>query len=62
MLTRLKSYIQDSYREFHRVNWPTKKETVRLILVVIGLSLGVAVFLGVLDMVFVYLLEKFVIG
>jgi preprotein translocase subunit SecE len=62
MLTRLKSYIQDSYREFHRVNWPTKKETVRLVLVVIGLSLGVAVFLGVLDMIFVYLLEKFVIG
>jgi preprotein translocase subunit SecE len=61
MFARLKSYIQDSYREFHRVNWPTKKETVRLVLVVIGLSLGVAVFLGVLDMVFVYLLEKFVI-
>lgn len=61
MFSKLKSYIQDSYREFHRVNWPTRKETTRLVLIVIGLSIGVAIFLGVLDMTFVYLLEKFLI-
>lgn len=61
MLFKLKSYIQDSYQEFHRVNWPTRQETIRLVLIVISVSIGVAIFLGVLDMIFVYLLERFLI-
>lgn len=61
MFNRIKSYIIDSYREFHRVNWPTRQETARLVLIVIGVSVGVAIFLGVLDMIFVYLLERFLI-
>lgn len=35
-----------------KVSWPTKKETYNYTLLVIGLSLGVAVFLGLLDLVF----------
>lgn len=61
MLNRFKSYIQESYQEIHRVNWPTRKETVRLTLIVIGISIGVAIFLGILDFVFTYLLERFLI-
>ncbi|MEK7555330.1 MAG: preprotein translocase subunit SecE [Patescibacteria group bacterium] len=61
MLNRLKSYLQESRQEFRRVNWPTRKETIRLTLVVIVFSLIVAVFLGVLDFLFTYLLEKFFI-
>jgi len=61
MLNRLKSYIQESYQEIHRVNWPTRSETLRLTLIVIGMSIGVAIFLGILDFVFGYLLEKFLI-
>ncbi|NCO15148.1 preprotein translocase subunit SecE [Candidatus Wolfebacteria bacterium CG18_big_fil_WC_8_21_14_2_50_39_7] len=61
MFNKPKSYIQESYREIHRVNWPTRKETVRLTLIVIGMSIGVAIFLGILDFVFTYLLEKFLV-
>jgi len=61
MFTKLKSYIQESYREIHRVNWPTRKETVRLTLIVIGMSIGVAIFLGILDFIFTYSLEKFLV-
>ncbi|MEE8131591.1 MAG: preprotein translocase subunit SecE [Candidatus Paceibacterota bacterium] len=61
MLKRLKSYLQESQQEFRRVNWPTRKETIRLTLVVIAFSLIVAVFLGALDFLFTYLLEKFFI-
>lgn len=61
MLNKLKSYIKESYSEFRRVNWPTRQETVRLTLVVIILSIGVAIFLGVLDLGFTYLLDKFLI-
>lgn len=61
MLNRFKNYIQESYREIHRVNWPTRQETLRLTLIVIGISLGVAAFLGVLDLLFTYLLQKFLV-
>lgn len=61
MLNKFKSYIIDSYKEIHRVNWPTRKETIRLVLIVIYLSVGVALFLGALDMIFIYLLKKFLV-
>jgi len=61
MFTKLKSYIQESYREFRRVNWPTRSETIRLTLVVIAFSLGIAFFLGILDLGFTYLLNRFLI-
>lgn len=61
MFERLKSYIRESYQELRRFNWPTRQETVRLTLIVIGISLATAVLLGLLDLLFVYLLEKFVI-
>jgi len=61
MFNKLKFYIKESYLEFRRVNWPTRQETVRLTLVVIILSIGVAIFLGILDLGFTYLLDKFLI-
>lgn len=61
MLKKLKSYIQESYQEFLRVNWPTRSKTLNLTLIVIGMSIGVAIFLGILDLIFTYLLERFII-
>ncbi|MBI3638135.1 preprotein translocase subunit SecE [Candidatus Wolfebacteria bacterium] len=58
-MSKFKSYIQESRQEFGRVNWPTKQETIRLTLIVIGISIGVAAFLGLLDFIFSYLLQKF---
>lgn len=61
MFSRLTSYIQESRQEFKRVNWPTRQETIRLTGMVIGLSLLFAVFLGVLDMIFNYILVTYLI-
>jgi len=61
MLAKLKSYIQESRQEFRRVNWPTRRETLRLTMIVIVMSLVLAAFLGILDLVFTYLLETFLI-
>ena len=61
MASRLISYIQESRLEFKRVNWPTRQETIRLTGMVIGLSLGFAVFLGILDMIFNYVLVTYLI-
>jgi len=47
--------------ELKRVTWPTKKEAIKLTLIVIGFGLTVAAFLGGLDFLFSYLLDRFVI-
>ncbi|PIR44170.1 preprotein translocase subunit SecE [Candidatus Wolfebacteria bacterium CG10_big_fil_rev_8_21_14_0_10_31_9] len=60
MFKKLLTYFQESRLEFKRVNWPTRKETIRLTLLVIGFSLAIAIFLGVLDMFFQYLLGKII--
>lgn len=57
MVQKLKLFLQESRREFQRVNWPNRQDTIRYTVVVIAMSLGVAVFLGGLDWVFGYLLR-----
>ena len=59
-VNKIKDYIIEAYREVSRVNWPTKKETTRLTLIVIGFSIGVALFLGALDLIFTLILDKVV--
>jgi len=61
MFNRLKSYLQESWIELRRVNWPTRKEAINLTLVVIIFSIIVMVFLGVLDGLFGYLIKIFVL-
>jgi preprotein translocase subunit SecE len=48
-IKRLTQYIKDSYVELKKVTWPTKKETTNYTILVIGISLAIAVFIGVLD-------------
>ncbi|PIR89556.1 MAG: preprotein translocase subunit SecE [Candidatus Harrisonbacteria bacterium CG10_big_fil_rev_8_21_14_0_10_40_38] len=62
MFERLTNYLQESRREFKRINWPTFIETRKLTFIVIGFSLGLAAFLGVLDFGFTRVLEIFIIG
>lgn len=49
MFQRIKKFLEESRLELKRVNWPNRKETTRYTLFVIGLSLGLAVFLGAMD-------------
>ena len=60
MIQTIKIFLQESRQEFSRVNWPTWAETVRLTTLVIVMSLGVAVFLGVFDFIFTTLLSKII--
>jgi preprotein translocase subunit SecE len=61
MISKIKEYFKESYYELKKVNWPTKNETVRLTIVVIGFSLAMAAFLGLLDIVFSYLLSQIIL-
>ena len=55
------SFLKDVQLEVKKVNWPTRKETLRYTLIVIGVSAVVAAFLGGLDYIFSTLLNKFII-
>ena len=48
-MNKLTKYIKESYTEMKKVTWPTKKETYHYTLLIIGITLGVALFLGLLD-------------
>jgi len=54
-------FLKEVRIELKRVTWPTRQQTIRYTLIVIGLSLAVAAFLGGLDFLFSWLLDKFVI-
>ncbi|MBW2963620.1 preprotein translocase subunit SecE [Candidatus Woesearchaeota archaeon] len=49
---RLIQYIKDSIIELKKVTWPTKKETTNYTLLVIGISLAIAAFIGIIDFFF----------
>ncbi|OGF82237.1 preprotein translocase subunit SecE [Candidatus Giovannonibacteria bacterium RIFCSPLOWO2_01_FULL_46_13] len=55
------NYLKDTRQEMRHVNWPTRQNTVRFTLLVIGASIILAAFLGLLDIVFQYLLNNFVL-
>ena len=52
IITRLTNYLKTSYQELQKVVWPSKKEVVNHTLLVIGISLGVAVFLGRIEFIY----------
>jgi len=52
MFAWIKKFFAESRQELRHVNWPTRSEAVRLTSIVIGLSLGLALFLGLFDYLF----------
>lgn len=51
-MSKLVNYLKESKAELKKVTWPTRKETTKHTLIVIGISAFVAVFLGILDFIF----------
>ncbi|MDP2736907.1 MAG: preprotein translocase subunit SecE [bacterium] len=60
-MEKIINYIKASIEEMKKVTWPTKKETYSYTLLVIFISLGVALFLGLLDLIFAKILEYLII-
>lgn len=49
MANKLVSYLKQSKEELTKVEWPNRKETLHYTLVVLGVSVAIALFLGVID-------------
>ena len=54
------TFLKEVKKEIKKINWPTKQETMRYTVIVIGVSVGVAVFLGGLDFIFNSLITRFI--
>ena len=57
---KIETFFSEVKSELKKVNWPTKKDTMRDTLTVIGASVVVAAFLGGVDFLITALLRRFV--
>jgi preprotein translocase subunit SecE len=61
ILRKITNYLKEVKVEIKKVNMPTRQETIKYTLIVVGLSLVVAIFLGGLDFLFTFLVSKFLL-
>ena len=61
MFEKIKSFFAEARTELRHVNWPTRQEAVRLTSIVIGIALGLAIFLGACDYLFTYIIKTFIL-
>lgn len=50
-------YFQEVQLETSKVSWPSRKQTIRMTLIVLLASVGIALFVGSLDILFTTLLS-----
>ncbi len=58
---KIKLFFKEVWTESKKVDWPNREQTLKYTALVIGISAGVAIFLGALDFVFVTVLGKFIL-
>ena len=61
IFAKLANFLKEVRIELKKVTWPTRQETIKYTLLVIGVSAGVAIFLGGLDYIYQLLLSRFVL-
>ena len=61
MFQRIKNFFAESKQELHHVNWPTREEAMRLTSIVIGISVGLSLFLGLFDYIFTQTIKSLII-
>lgn len=61
MFDRFTTFLKETQFELKKVTWPTREETIRYTVMVIVISVAVALFLGVLDYAFRFILNTFVL-
>ena len=60
-MQKIIQFLKEAKAELMKVNWPTKQQTINYTLLVIGISIAVAAFLGSLDYFFEFILKTFII-
>ena len=61
-MDKILTFLKEVKIELAKVSWPTNKQIVLYTVIVIGVSLFFAVILGVLDIFYEFLVNKFLIN
>lgn len=61
MINKIITFLKEVKVELKKVNWPTTPETIRYTLIVLGVSVAIAIYLGGLDYILDSLMKKFII-
>jgi preprotein translocase subunit SecE len=60
-MARLINYIRESRQELAKVTWPTRQEAIRSTIAVVLVALVIAIFLGGVDVVLGFALNRFIL-
>jgi len=58
---KVSNFFGATWSEIKKITWPTRQETIKYTLTVIAICLIVAGFLGLCDIIYMQLMEKFVL-
>lgn len=61
MIERFTTFLKEARIELKKVTWPTRQETIRYTATVVVISIVIAAFLGVLDLLFQWILNNFLL-
>jgi len=59
--TKLVNFLKDVRVEARKIDWPSRENTIKYSLIVIFICIVTAIYLGLLDFVFAFLLNKFIL-
>lgn len=60
MFNKIKNFFKEVVTEAKKVDWPSRETTLRYTALVLGISVSVAIILGLFDFVFLRVLQTFV--
>ncbi|MBI5003864.1 preprotein translocase subunit SecE [Candidatus Kaiserbacteria bacterium] len=58
MANRITQYVKDTRGELHHVAWPTREQTIIYTIIIAGISVFIALYLGLFDFIFTTSLAK----
>lgn len=56
-MAKITEYLKETRTEMKHVNWPTRRQAISFTAIVVGITVAFAIFLGLFDYFFTYLLE-----
>ena len=59
-LKKIPNFFSEVRTEMKKVSWPTRQETIRNTVLVISVSIVTAIFLGGLDALFAWIINKII--
>lgn len=60
-MEKITKFLREAYGELRRVSWPSREQTIQYTTLVVVISIGIALFLGLLDYLFSDIIKNVII-